>query len=156
MSAPRKILFVCTGNICRSAMAEQVLKHLCAQRGLDLEVRSCGLAAEGWYEVPEVVHRLLKAKGLPDFQHKARLATRDALRWADLILVMTEVHLESILDRFPELNGKVHLLREAAGFGPQDVEDPMGRPDEVFAQCLASIEEALGLLLANGFSPKAA
>ena len=154
MSAPRKIMFVCTGNICRSAMAEHLLRHLASERGLDLEVRSCGVAAEGWYEVPAPVRKLLAARGVPPFEHKARLATREALKWADLVLVMTELHLENLLDRFPELTGKVHLLREAAGYGPQDVDDPMGLPEEAYAASLKAIEEALEPLIANGFAPR--
>jgi protein-tyrosine phosphatase len=156
MSAPRKIMFVCTGNICRSAMAEHLLRHLAAQRGLDLEVQSCGIAAEGWFEVPAVVRRLLSEKGVPPFEHKASLATRDRLKWADLVLVMTELHLENLQDRFPELSARIALLREAAGFGPQDVEDPMGRPDEAYVKSLADIDEALSALIESGFVPRPA
>ncbi|MBI3554472.1 MAG: low molecular weight protein arginine phosphatase [Elusimicrobia bacterium] len=151
MSKVKKILFVCTGNICRSAMAEQLLRHLAKARGLDLETRSCGIAAEGYYEVPAVVHRLLAAKGVPAFDHTARLVAREPLRWADLVLAMTELHREHIVDQFPEFTGKTRLLREQAGFGRQDVEDPMGLPDEVFEKCLASIEEALEALLRRDF-----
>ncbi len=135
----KKVLFVCTGNICRSAMAEHLLRLLAAERGLEMEVRSCGTAAEGWYEVPAVVRRLLAGEGVPEFEHKARLATRDALRWADDVLVMTARHQDDLLERFPEFSGKVRLLRDAAGFGEQDVLDPMGRSDEFFAGTLATI-----------------
>jgi len=156
MSGPRKVLFVCTGNICRSAMAEHLLRHLAKTRGLDIETRSCGVAAESYYEVPAVVRRLLAEKGVPAFEHTARLATREHLRWADTILVMTERHFDSLVDRFPEFTGKVRLFREAAGFGAVDVEDPMGEPDEVFTRCLGEIEESLEALLKSGFGASAA
>ena len=151
MTTPRRIMFVCTGNICRSAMAEHLLRHLAARSGLALETASCGVAAEPYYEVPEAAKRLLAAQGVPPFAHKARLATREVLRWADEIYVMTAAHLEFILENFPEFSSRTRLLRQAAGFGEQDVEDPMGRPDEAFARSLAAIREALDVLLKTGF-----
>lgn len=151
MTPPRRILFVCTGNICRSAMAEQLLRRYAAERGLPLEAASAGVAAEPYYEVPEPVRRLLAAEGVTPFSHKARLATREVLRWADQILVMTAAHHDFILERYPEFASRTRLLREAAGFGEQDVEDPMGRPDEVYARSLAAIRESLEALLRADF-----
>ncbi|MDP3542428.1 MAG: low molecular weight protein arginine phosphatase [Elusimicrobiota bacterium] len=151
MSAPRRIVFVCTGNICRSAMAEHLLRHWAKTRGLDLETSSCGIAAESWYEVPAAARRLLEDEGVPPFEHKARLATRETLRNADLILAMTQEHYDSIVGSFPEFTGRTRLFREQAGFGEQDVEDPMGRSDEVFARCLATLKDSLEALLKTGF-----
>ena len=151
--APRKILFVCTGNICRSAMAEHLLRHRSSTKGLGLEVRSCGTAAEDWYEMPEPARALLAAEGVAPFEHKARLVTRDHLRWADLVLVMTHDHHDQVVGRFPEFTAKTRLLREAAGFGPQEVEDPMGRPHEVFARCFAVLSESLDALERSAFRP---
>ena len=151
MTAPRRILFVCTGNICRSAMAEHLLRHLAATRGLDLETASAGIAAEPYYQVPDAAKRLLTAEGVPPFEHKARLATREVLRWADLILVMSAEHYDHIVELYPEFSSRTRLFREAAGFGEQDVEDPMSRPDEVFARCLGVIKESLEALLGSNF-----
>jgi protein-tyrosine-phosphatase len=151
MSAARRILFVCTGNICRSAMAEHLLRHWSAQRGLGLEVRSAGTAAESWYEMPEHARRLLAESGVPPAEHKPSLLTREQLRWADLVLVMTEAHLDHIVGLYPEFTRKTRLLREAAGLGAADVDDPMGASLEVFARCLAVLRESLEALTAAGF-----
>ena len=149
---PRRVVFVCTGNICRSAMAEHLLRHWAKERGLALETASCGTAAESWYEVPAHARKLLASEGVPPFEHKPRLATRDALRGADLILVMTRAHYDHVVERFPEFTGRTKLLREHAGFGELDVDDPMGGSEEVFARCLAVLKESLEALARSGFS----
>lgn len=149
--AIRRIVFVCTGNICRSAMAEHLLRHWSAERGLDLDVSSCGVAAESWYEMPAAARRLLSAEGVTAFTHKARLATRGALRGADLILVMERAHADHLTEQFPEFTARIRLLREHAGFGDADVADPMGRPEEAFARCLSVLKESLEAMLSRGW-----
>lgn len=132
-------------------MAEHLLRHLCAQRESAVETASCGTAAEYYYEVPSVVHRLLAGEGVPPFQHKPRLATREVLRWADVILVMTSAHYDHIVELYPEFASRTRLFKEAAGLGEQDVDDPMGRSDETFERCLAEIRKALEALLDSEF-----
>lgn len=141
----RRVLFVCTGNICRSAMAEHLLRHWAAQRGLEVEVRSAGIAAEGWYEIPEHAQRLLAAEGVPPFVHKPQLLTREQLRWADQVFAMAGNHYDYICELYPEFIGKTRLLRD------EDVADPMGRSYETFAACLAVIRESLESLARAGF-----
>ncbi len=149
--AAKRILFVCTGNICRSAMAEHLLRHIAQSQKLDLEVGSCGVAAEGYYEVPAVVRRLLGEKGVLPFEHRPRLLTREILRAPDIVLVMTEAHLEHIGELYPEFCSKVHLFCAYAGLGELDVADPMGRPDEDFVACLRTIERGLAAMIAADF-----
>lgn len=102
--------------------------------------------------MPEQARCLLSAAGVPQFEHRARLLNREQLRWADLVLVMTAAHQKHVLELYPEFTRKVRLLREYAGFGEQDVEDPMGREHEAFARSMAAIREALEALIARGFS----
>lgn len=134
-------------------MAERLLAHWSDARGLGLEVRSAGTAAESWYEVPEHARRLLEAEGVPPFKHAPQLVTREHLRWADLVLVMTRAHRERLEEQFPEFGRKTRLLRQLAGFGELDVEDPMGGGAEVFARCLGTLKESLEALAARGFAP---
>lgn len=133
-------------------MAEHLLRHWSKARGLDLEVRSCGIAAEGWYEVPDHARELLAAEGVPAFEHRPQLLTREQLRWADIVLVMAEHHRDHICELYPEFTGKTRLLRAAAGLGDSDVADPMGKSREVFAACLEVIRESLAALVLTKFS----
>ncbi len=132
-------------------MAEHLLRHWAKTRGLAIETSSCGIAAESWYEVPETARRLLSGEGVVPFQHKARLATRATLREADLILAMTQEHLEHIVECYPEFTSRTHLFREFSGFGEEDVADPMGGSEKVYAACLAVLKESLEALIRSDF-----
>ncbi len=132
-------------------MADHLLRHWARTRGLAIETSSCGTAAESWYEVPPAARRLLAAEGVLPFEHKARLATRETLRDADLILAMTRAHQDYIIGNYPEFTARTRLFRELAGYGETDVADPMGGSDEVFAKCLAVLKESLEALVRAGF-----
>lgn len=132
-------------------MAEQLLRQFAKQRGLAIETASCGTAAESFYQVPEIVSKLLVAEGVPAFKHKPRLATRETLRWGDRIYAMTSVHHDYVVDHYSEFSSRTRLLREAAGFGDHDIEDPMGRSDEFFSKSLGAIRESLEALIKKNF-----
>ena len=139
----KKILFICTGNVCRSLMAELLMARLSQQRGLGLEVRSCGVAAEIYFAIPPGARAALAEVGITQVEHVAQLVTRDLLEWADLALTMTRTHCEELTDRFPEFGFKLHVLRGYAGLGETDILDPLGRPDKAFSHCRDKIAEAL-------------
>lgn len=144
---PRKFLFICTGNTCRSVMAEFMLNKISRERGLDLEARSCGVAADRGFQIPEGVRRALAPQGIERVEHVAQLVTRELLGWSDLALTMTRAHRDIVVDQYPEFGRKIHVLREYAGLPVPDVEDPIGRPDSVYASCRDAIREALDALL---------
>ncbi len=148
MTNPRKFLFICTGNTCRSVMAEFLLNKLSRDKGLGWEARSCGVAAERHFQVPQGVRSALKAEGIESVEHTAQLVTRDLLSWADAALTMTPEHRAEVLDKFPEFRAKVHVLKPYAGLkGPEDVADPIGQPDKVYAACCGEIRKALDAVI---------
>ncbi|MCX5796869.1 MAG: low molecular weight protein arginine phosphatase [Elusimicrobia bacterium] len=144
----KKILFVCTGNACRSVMAEFLLGKLARERGLSLSVRSAGLAAEAYFQVPAGVRAALRGQGVLEVEHAPKLLTWELLAWAELVLVMERGQHDAILERFPEFRGKVQVLKSFAGRpGPEDVADPIGKPEAVFAACCQEIRDCLESLL---------
>ncbi len=143
---PPRLLFVCTGNICRSLMAERLARDLAARRGLTVEARSCGVAAQGYYQVPAEIWRALKEAGVDPAPHRPQLVSRELLAWADRVLVMTGRHRELLNDRFPEFRKKTDLLLYKGGV-PADIADPMGQGWAVYQACRREISEALERVL---------
>lgn len=151
-----KALFVCTGNTCRSVMAQYIFNDEAAKRGLSgWEAKSAGLAAERYFEVPGGVHRALASRGVSPRGHVAQLVTRDLLRWADAVLPMTKGHRDALWDEFPEHRHKTHLFLEACGLEAKDVDDPIGQPDAVYLRCRETIEKAVLALLQKHAPPTA-
>jgi len=131
---PQKIVFICTGNTCRSPMAEGLLKKAAGEEGLPLEVQSAGLAAfPGLPPAPEAVEAC-RERGVDISGHQTQPLGKDLAVQSDLILTMTSKHKEMILKKMPALEGKVRELSEFAGEGLRDVEDPVGQPLEAYRQ----------------------
>ena len=142
--ARRSILFVCTGNLCRSPMAAGLAQHLLAQMGANLwEVRSAGTnALDGSPPTPSAI-QVLAERGIDISEHRAHQVTQVDLDQAQLVLTMTAAHRQALISQFPEQRSKIELLSEWAG-GSGDVEDPMGwRTPEAYRTCADRIEMLL-------------
>ncbi|MCF6410918.1 low molecular weight protein arginine phosphatase [Pseudalkalibacillus salsuginis] len=102
------ILFVCTGNTCRSPMAEALLRHYSTGK---IEVQSAGIYASYGSPASAQSIEVLKDEGIP-CHHKSQPLTEDLAEWADLILTMTSQHKYVIISQFPDKMGKVHTIKE--------------------------------------------
>lgn len=141
----KKILFVCTGNTCRSAMSEALLKKFLKDNNLEgVEIWSKGLAGSSALKIPPIVIELMNEEGIDITKHISQpLLARDILS-ADLILVMEGYHKERILQFFPEAKAKVFLLKEFVGeIKDLEILDPIGQEDEVYRSCAQELKKAL-------------
>lgn len=140
-----KILFVCTGNTCRSCMAEALAGRLLEDRfgtGGEVEVCSAGLAASPRDAASPFAVEAMAWKGIDMSDHRAALLTPEKLLEADLVLTMTRGHREQVNAMFPGHAEKVFTLADYAGSG-SDVPDPIGQPLETYRQCAGRLEEMI-------------
>lgn len=136
-----RILFVCTGNTCRSALADAVARKVVVERALsDVEILSAGTSA--WDSAPASDGALLVGleRGLDLSQHRAQSLSRELIRSADLVLAMGPHHLE----RVEALggSGKSYLLTDYAsrGASARPVNDPIGGELDVYRATADELE----------------
>jgi protein-tyrosine phosphatase len=129
----RNILIVCIGNICRSPMAEGLVKAALPDR----QVSSAGLGALVGQGADPIACALMKERGLSIDAHRAQQIQSDMCRRADLILVMDGGQRREIEQRYPFALGRVFRLCERSG---QDVPDPYRAGDSAFRTSFALIE----------------
>lgn len=134
------ILFVCTGNLCRSPMAAGLLRQRLAQDGLDKRytVQSAGVwAADGQPASANSV-TVMTERGVDISDHRAQLLNANLVAEADLILVASREHQQMIANTWPQYRWKVHRLSEMAGKN-RDLEDPYGGTLAEYRACADTI-----------------
>ncbi len=119
----RKILFVCTGNTCRSVMAEGIAKKLSS----DFKFFSAGTFANPAYRIYGALEEIFKEENIPYEDHVSTPLTEELMRDSSVVLVMEKIHRDYIAERFPNYLGKVFLLTEFVGESGE-IPDPIGKP----------------------------
>ena len=130
------ILFVCTGNLCRSPMAAGLMRERLAEEGMDSRhrVASAGTWGVDGRPAAENAVVVMRERGIDISDHTARTIRSEHVAEADLILAMSREHEAMIRNTWPQYAWKVHRLSEIAG-KRKDVADPYGRPIEDYRDC---------------------
>jgi protein-tyrosine-phosphatase len=149
---PFNILFVCTGNICRSPMAVGILESILSPQALaTAKVSSAGTGAMNGMPVSENSVRACEEEGIDISRHRSRVITRHLLEASDLVLAMERHHAEAMRRLAPDLSDRIHLLSQYAADGNPAVQggvpDPIGGDLEdyrlIFAELRDQIRAAL-------------
>ena len=144
------ILLVCTGNTCRSPMAEVLMKKQIADRlGCTVEevdqhgviVASAGVAAMPGGRPSSEAVQVMSDRGLDLSQHLSQPMTDQIATQADLILTMTELHRRTLLAQWPDLAPRTHVIRRDQG----DISDPIGGPVSIYEKCASQINDQLSV-----------
>ena len=147
LSPQKTVLFVCTGNVCRSPMAEGLFRKMIAARP-DLKVSSAGVSTyPGQSPSPHAVEVLAQV-GIDISATRSKPLTERLVQEATWIIAMTRSHLDSIFYQYPEAAEKTYLLREfEPGAASFDVADPIGLGIDAYEEARDTIKNSLPALL---------
>jgi protein-tyrosine phosphatase len=139
---PKTVCFVCTGNTCRSPMAEAMLNHLAAKKNVPIRAFSAGISAVNGDPISSGAVRALKKAGVlntpeNDYEsHTAKMISEDALKAADEVVAISESHMMALIYTYPQYADKITVM-------PVNIPDPFMYGDAVYEKCLATVTECI-------------
>jgi protein-tyrosine-phosphatase len=170
-----RIHFVCTGNLCRSPMAEALLRHSLADRGCtDIEVSSSGTWAYYGHPATQEAIDAVSVRGGDLLEHLSRPVDKQEIDESDLVIAMTSVHVRELLNVVPEVADKLVMMKEIKEIEPEafpteatreqklnallkgkrpkrrralDVDDPMGMPYGAYERAVGELQDGIDVLV---------
>src|SRR3954470_19758857 len=141
----KTVLFICTGNVCRSPIAEGIFRHAVHGRG-DYRVLSAGLGALDGQPPSAYAVQAVRELGIDIAGQRSRMLTPELVAQADYIFGMTHSHVDTVMLLYPHAAEKTFLLREfdeTLDTFEKDISDPIGGSYEVYLNCRDQIEQGI-------------
>jgi protein-tyrosine-phosphatase len=139
----KKLIFVCTGNTCRSPMAEGLMRKMLGP-DCGWEISSAGVCAGNGFPASTCAVEALREMGINISAHRSRHLSPELIEGADLLVTMTRGHRDAILAIAPESAGKVFLLKSfGIAQSPTDIYDPVGEALDIYRRVRDEIDAAL-------------
>lgn len=139
-----KICFICHANVCRSFMAQELLKKVVKDNKINgIEVISRGVFAFEDYPIPKKNIDFLLKNGIEYTKHTPTLISKEDIATSDLIFTMTCEQMEILIDKYAEYSDKIHLFLEFAFNKREDMPDPIGKTGKQFDKIALKIKDAV-------------
>lgn len=138
----KKLLFICTGNTCRSPMAEMILKHLLKERNINnIEVSSCGILADVDADMTINAQKALQSLGVEVTEHKARQCNLELLENHNIVVTMTASH-KNVLQ---SMHQQIYTISQLTGLN--DISDPYGLDQEEYFETARQLYKACEIII---------
>ncbi len=142
------ILLVCTGNTCRTALAEALFEDEVHRRGnLEVDLDSAGTFALQDSKATNFAIKTMKKHGFNIDKHRAKQVDEELIDWADLILTMESMHIDHIEAMFPDTEGKIHTLvayaYDSEDLDDYDIPDPYDEDLQEYEDCVQRLKQVI-------------
>ena len=144
-----KIMFICTGNICRSAMAHVMLKKMAKEKNKEIDIYSCGVYARNGDTPTDEAIYVMRKYNVDITKHRATNLENSKIKEMDIILCATLNHKKMVVSMYPDLQNKIFTMKEYAGYPSNDLDisDPWGYGIDVYTNCAKEIKECLDIIV---------
>lgn len=144
------ILLVCTGNTCRSAMAGGLFEKALDDDGDgSIKVDTAGINVYVPTPASENAVKIMEEMGVDISDHMSKQVTKEDIENADLVLVMTPSHRNTLIDLYPQYSNKIYTLPEYAYGTDEEISDPFGGDEEEYRECAAQLKSAVEAVYAK-------